>query len=442
MNRTSRVLSASAVLAAATLLSVAPVAAQNWKAAPFYETLNLTAGFMPDPVSRSLQAGGVDSNSIDGTGCAGFINAERPDYDLNYTAGSSSLYIYARSGSDITLLVNDPSGSWHCSDDWDGTDPMIHFESPSSGNYNVWVGTYSSGQTQDATLYFTEMDPSGSVEEMPDVSAVPVYETITLSSGFMPDPVSRSLQAGGGSPNPVSGPGCLGYINLDAPDFDLNYTAGSPPLYIYARSESDITLLVNDPSGSWHCSDDWDGTDPMIHFESPSSGNYNVWVGTYSSGQTRDATLHFSEIAPSGSDRGFGEGMPDISAAPVYETITLSSGFTPDPVSRSLQAGGGSANPVSGPDCRGYINLDAPDFDLNYTAGSLPLYISAESDADITLLVNDANGTWHCSDDWDGTNPMIHLPDPPSGNYNIWVGTYASGELQEATLHLSEVSPK
>jgi hypothetical protein len=248
LNRTSRVLSASAVLAAATLLSVAPVAAQNWKAAPFYETLNLTAGFMPDPVSRSLQAGGVDSNSIDGTGCAGFINAERPDYDLNYTAGSSSLYIYARSGSDITLLVNDPSGSWDCSDDWDGTDPMIHFESPSSGNYNVWVGTYSSGQTQDATLYFTEMDPSGSVEEMPDVSAVPVYETITLSSGFMPDPVSRSLQAGGGSPNPVSGPGCLGYINLDAPDFDLNYTAGSPPLYIYARSESDITLLVNDPS--------------------------------------------------------------------------------------------------------------------------------------------------------------------------------------------------
>ena len=109
LNRPSRVLSAGAVLATVTLLSVAPAAAQNWKAAPLYETLTLSAGFMPDPVSRALQAGGADSNPIDGTGCAGYINADRPDYDLNYTAGSSSLYIYARAGSDITLLVKSPT---------------------------------------------------------------------------------------------------------------------------------------------------------------------------------------------------------------------------------------------------------------------------------------------------------------------------------------------
>ena len=302
MKRTSRVLSAGAVLAVVTLSSVAPVAAQNWKAAPLYETLNLTAGFMPDPVSRSLQAGGAQSNPIEGTGCAGFINADRPDYDLNYTAGSSSLYIYARSGSDITLLVNDPSGGWFCSDDWDGTDPMVQFDNPRSGNYNVWVGTYSSGQTQEATLYFTEINPSGSGtgfgEGMPDISAVPVYETITLASGFTPDPVSRSLQAGGTSANPVSGSGCRGYINLAAPDFDLNYTAGSLPLYIYAESDADITLVINDANGTWHCSDDANGTDPMIHLSNPSSGNYNIWVGTYASGALQNATLHISELSP------------------------------------------------------------------------------------------------------------------------------------------------
>ena len=304
MNRTSRVLSAGAVLAVVTLLSVAPVAAQNWKAAPLYETLNLTAGFMPDPVSRSLQAGGATSNPIDGTGCAGYINTERPDYDLNYTAGSASLFIYARSGSDVTLLVNDPSGSWFCSDDWDGTDPMIQFDNPRSGNYNVWVGTYASGQTQDATLYFTEIDPTGSGsgsgfgEGMPDISAMPVYETITLSSGFTPDPVSRSLQAGGTSPNPVSGSDCRGYINLDAPDFDLNYTAGSLPLYIYAESDTDITLVINDANGTWHCSDDANGTDPLIHLSDPPSGNYNIWVGTYASGALQNATLYISELSP------------------------------------------------------------------------------------------------------------------------------------------------
>ena len=306
MNRTSRVLSAGAVLAAVTLMSSAPVSAQNWKAAPLYETLNLTAGFMPDPVSRTLQAGGADSNPIDGTGCAGYINAAAPDYDLNYTAGSSSLYIYARSGSDVTLLVNDPAGGWYCSDDWDGTDPMVQFDSPRSGNYNVWVGTYSSGQTQDATLYFTEIDPSGSSsavgtgfgEGMPDISAMPVYETITLSSGFTPDPVSRSLQAGGSSANPVSGSQCRGFINLDAPDFDLNYSAGSLPLYIYAESDADITLVVNDANGTWHCSDDANGTDPMVALSNPPSGNYNIWVGTYASGELQSATLFISELSP------------------------------------------------------------------------------------------------------------------------------------------------
>lgn len=305
MNRTSRVLSAGAVLAAVTLLAAAPASSQNWKEAPLYETLSLTAGFMPDPVSRTLQAGGADSNPIDGSGCAGYINAERPDYDLNYTAGSSSLYIYARSGSDVTLLVNDPSGAWHCSDDWDGTDPMVQFDSPRSGNYNVWVGTYSSGATQEATLHFSEITPStgdvlgdGFGPGMPDISAVPVYETIELSAGFTPDPLSRSLQAGGSDANPVSGAGCSGYINLDAPDFDLNYTSGTLPLYIYAESSADLTLVVNDADGTWHCSDDANGTNPMIHLSSPPSGNYNIWVGTYSSGSLESATLYISEVSP------------------------------------------------------------------------------------------------------------------------------------------------
>ncbi len=302
----SRVLAAGAVLAAVTSLTAEPASSQNWKEAPLYEALSLTAGFMPDPVSRSLQAGGNDSNPIDGSGCAGYINAERPDYDLNYTAGSSSLYIYARSGSDVTLLVNDPAGNWHCSDDWDGTDPMVQFDNPRSGNYNVWVGTYSSGTTQPATLHFSEITPStgdasgtGFGPGMPDISALPVYETFDLSAGFTPDPLSRTLLAGGSDPNPVSGSGCTGYLNLEAPDFDLNYTSGSFPLYIYAESSADLTLVVNDANGTWHCSDDANGTNPMIHLPNPPSGNYNIWVGTYSSGSLHSATLYLSEVSPS-----------------------------------------------------------------------------------------------------------------------------------------------
>ncbi|MCA1789306.1 MAG: hypothetical protein LC667_05440 [Thioalkalivibrio sp.] len=293
----------SLVLAIAVGLATAhPAEAQNWKEAPLYGTIDLTAGFMPDPVSRSLRAGGNDRNPISGAGCSGYINAAAPDFNLSYTAGSSTLYIYARSSSDVTLLVSDPAGEWHCSDDWEGTDPMIRFSGARSGNYHVWVGTFASGSPQDATLHFTEIDPSGASTAlssgMPDISAVPVYETIDLASGFTPDPLSRSLQAGGSDPNPVSGAGCAGYLNLDAPDYDLNYTAGTLPLYIYAESDADLTLVVNDADGNWHCSDDVDGTNPRIHLASPPSGNYNIWVGTYASGSLQPATLFISELDP------------------------------------------------------------------------------------------------------------------------------------------------
>lgn len=290
-----------ASVVAVTLAVATPSEAQNWKAAPLYGTVDLTAGFMPDPVSRTLRAGGNDSNTIPGAGCTGYINAAAPDFDLSYTAGSSSLYVYARAGSDLTLLIHDPSGAWHCSDDWDGTDPLVTFASPLSGSYNVWVGTFEAGSPQDATLYFTEIDPStssGMGADMPDISAVPLYETLELSTGFLPDPVSRSLQAGGDAANPVAGEGCAGYLNLDAPDYDLNYTAGTLPLYIYAESGADLTLVVNDANGTWHCSDDVNGTNPMIHLPNPPSGNYNIWVGTYESGSLQSATLFISERAP------------------------------------------------------------------------------------------------------------------------------------------------
>ena len=306
--------STAAVLVFASALALAtaharPVAAQNWKEAPVYGTIELAAGFLPDPVSRSLQAGGGDTNAIPAVGCAGHINAAAPDYRLSYTAGDGPLYVYARSRSDVTLLVHDPAGEWHCSDDWQGTDPMISFETPLDGSYAVWVGTYAAGALQEASLHFSEIDPSIDADElasafaefgegMPDISAMPVYETLQLSSGFLPDPVVRELHAGGADPNPVEGDGCRGFINLGAPDFDLNYSAGSMPLYIYARSDADLTLVVNDAHGAWHCSDDVDGTHPVIRLDGPPSGNYNIWVGTYQAGELQPATLYVSERAP------------------------------------------------------------------------------------------------------------------------------------------------
>lgn len=274
----------------------------------------------------------------------------------------------------------------------------------------------------------------------PDISAPPLYGTITLSAGFQPDPHRSEVVAGGPSQNPISGTGCVGYLNMERPDLDLNYTAGSYPLRISVDSSTDTALLINQPDGSWVCDDDsGDGNDPLVQFASPQSGNYNIWVTTYNANAQTNAVVSISEAGT--NNQGSTAGVPDVRAEPLYGTLTLSSGFQPDPQVRTIQAGGSAQNPISGSGCAGYLNIERPDLDLNFTPGAYPLFIYVRASSDTTLLVNLPDGSWVCSDDVTGNNPMVQLAQPMAGNYNIWVGTYQAGATQEATVYLSEVAP-
>ena len=281
----------------------------------------------------------------------------------------------------------------------------------------------------------------------PNWRAQPMYGTVSLSSGFSPDPYTRSVEAGGSSSNPISGSGCTGYINMDAPDVDLNYQSGSYPLAIEAGAEADVSLLVFTPDGEWLCDDDGgDGTDARIQFSNPQSGNYNIWVGTYSSSVgTPDATLSFSERTSSSSSTSSTSSPSELNwqATPTSGTVTLNKGFLPDPHVTTVLAGGSTRNPVSGSGCTGYVAANAPDLDLNYTAGSSGLYISTRSSVDVTLIIYTPDGEWLCDDDdGDGQNAMIGFSSPQSGNYNIWVGTYdESDKYTRSELHISERRP-
>ena len=121
-----------------------------------------------------------------------------------------------------------------------------------------------------------------------------------------------------------------------------------------------------------------------------------------------------------------------------YGSVGLTSGFTPDPYTVNLQAGGNiNASSLPGA-CRGMI-ANAPDFELTYRSGSLPLAIRAYSNVDTTLVVNGPDGRWYCDDDSLGNaNPQVYFSSPMSGVYDIWVGTYAGG-VQPATLQITEV---
>ncbi len=262
------------------------------------------------------------------------------------------------------------------------------------------------------------------------------YGQVTLDSGFLPDPHNVELTAGGGVDASTVSDMCVGHIAQRA-DFTLRYRdAGDLPLIISATSDADTTLAIRAPDGAWYCDDDSGaGLNPLVRFDAPRNGRYQIWVGTY--GETpAPATLHISEIG------GVGE-RPDYALDPAYGTIELVSGFTPDPHTQAIQAGGDiDASGIGMPGCVGWI-ARAPDYRVNWTAGSgqLPLVFSVASDSDTTLVVNDPSGNWVCDDDGGniGLNPSITFANPPSGQYDIWVGTYAQGGLQPSVLNVSEL---
>ncbi len=270
-----------------------------------------------------------------------------------------------------------------------------------------------------------------------DPSATATYGEVSLSSGFTPDPHSVSPTAGGSiDASTRNSSSSQGSIAL-APDYEVTYSAGSLPLYFYVHASSDTTLVVNGPDGQWYCDDDSNGgTNPQVTFNSPRSGTYDIWVGTYGGGTT-PATLFVTELS-SGGGGGDSSGMPDASLTATFGEVYLSAGFTPDPQSISLTAGGSIPASNVSSSCEGMIAA-APDYQITYTAGSFPLAIRTESGVDTTLVVNGPDGQWYCDDDnGGGTNAEVRFAKPASGVYDIWVGTYGGG-MNGATLLVTEV---
>ncbi|WP_375283742.1 hypothetical protein [Marinicauda pacifica] len=125
---------------------------------------------------------------------------------------------------------------------------------------------------------------------------------------------------------------------------------------------------------------------------------------------------------------------------PAQGSAELRAGFADDPHSIGVRAGGPfDAQALTG-SCYGYIN-EAPNAVLQYQAGDYDLFLSAASDEDTMLAVSAPDGSVICDDDGagEGFNPGIHIEDPQSGRYAIWVGTYGAGVgLPPAMLHISE----
>lgn len=170
------------------VLSVGHAQAQDVHLKPTYGETTLKAGFLPDPYSKSVVAGGSIRTKLGGVNA--FV-ARAPDFSLTYTKGTYPLSFHVKSAGDTTLLINLPNGRWIADDDsGGGLDPLIRLDNPLSGRYDIFVGTYEK-EPIGATLYITELDPA---KKAPIVAKTGLVDCYIVSAGVDNYPFLNKLK--------------------------------------------------------------------------------------------------------------------------------------------------------------------------------------------------------------------------------------------------------
>ncbi len=176
--------------------------------------------------------------------------------------------------------------------------PQASFPPPPSATPTPTVTSTASATTTPtpSATHTPTSTPTSPVMATLNFSLPPIYGSTALMSGFVPDPYGVGITGGGNANVAYLGGGCTGFAT-SAPSFSVNYTAGAfPTLRFYYIGNADSTMIINTPGGSYYCADDSFGTlNPTIDFNSPSSGRYDVWIGSFAQGTSVSGTLYVTE---------------------------------------------------------------------------------------------------------------------------------------------------
>jgi hypothetical protein len=129
------------------------------------------------------------------------------------------------------------------------------------------------------------------------ITISPARADISLNPGFGQTAVSGTA-GGGTSLRDVAGRGetstgsCLGF-SQNRPDQVLRLNAGFKDLTVVVKSNSDTTIVVKGPGGTW-CNDDFQGKNPGLDGQW-SAGEYKIWIGTQGRNQSVNYVLKIEE---------------------------------------------------------------------------------------------------------------------------------------------------
>lgn len=284
--------------------------------------------------------------------------------------------------------------------------------------------------------------PPASGANVLNVNGVPNFGERAVSIGFAPDPLVVPVVSGGNldvSTAQIQGASCRGWATA-RPDVNIRVNNMLPFLRIFmnANAGADTTLIVNKPDGSWVCADDVFGMNPSVDIPIAMPGMYNVWVGSYRTGEQAQGTLN---VTASNTLTPSGQATPlNPAGNPNFGMRSLAPGFPPTTV--DVTSGGSihAQESSAGGNCRGYVTAQ-PDVNVTLTgpASQLSFFIdNAANNADTTMIVQLPNGTFQCDDDTNGTSPQVDVTVGAPGAYHVWIGSYRSGEQAHARLNITQ----
>lgn len=380
-------------------------------------------------------------------GCWGYSRLDAPDAVLTVDQAADAVSVFAMSDRDLVLAVVDPSGEVTCNDDTYQLNPAVTFHAAQPGDYMVFVGGYSPGPDSFYDLYASAGAPAFSnavvnLDAAPragyvafDPAAAEQGQLLATAPVMSVDPVETL---------PV-GMYCAGYTDVSAPDLVLSLSGAEPIMSIYARSDADLVLAVRAPDGTWSCNDDAQGFNPGLSLVDAQVGDYLVYVGTYSPGETGTYNLYASVGSPNweGAALAGGQMVPEtlnVGAEPSVGRIAFGPDTLIDPrVIFDIRPSQSEAYGM-GDGCAGFITPDQPDLVIDTSEGLPQLMVYMVSDADGTLVVAAPDGRLYCNDDFEQLNPGVMIPNPLPGAYSVFAGSY-SGSGGMATLGVTIASP-
>ncbi len=145
--------------------------------------------------------------------------------------------------------------------------------------------------------------PDASPDTSPDTSDVSdifLFQDLTLTSAFTPDPqYLRGIAGGTETAATLAGINrtptgrCIGMINT-LPNHRIYLQDFFESLRLRVLSEGDTTIVIRGPGGTW-CNDDYDGRNAGIAGQWL-AGTYEIWVGSYDQATFSPYELEFSEV--------------------------------------------------------------------------------------------------------------------------------------------------